>query len=187
MKTQKKKPMVRKGQEPSSPLFQFVLFVCGVGFLASILLAIGVIKIDFEAADPSSSSSTNQKSPLVTKSNTLRSNDVSSAKEIPRNEASKSAKHTLFEPFETQRSMLAKRDAVVDLHFIHIPKCGGTSMTAVLRQVACELNKGKNVDCCTNEGFCDWHAHRRCAAIKGCTDHFPQRLIIKLLHIMLKL
>lgn len=63
----------------------------------------------------------------------------------------------------------------VDLHFIHVPKCGGTSMTAILRQMACSMNTTKNEDCCTNPGFCDWHAKRRCKAIKGCTDHFPNR------------
>lgn len=62
-----------------------------------------------------------------------------------------------------------------NMHFIHIPKCGGTSMTAVLREMACAMNPEKNVDCCTNPGFCDWHAHRRCSIIKGCTDHFPNR------------
>lgn len=39
-----------------------------------------------------------------------------------------------------------------DLHFIHIPKCGGTSMTAILREVACKANPVENVDCCTNPG-----------------------------------
>jgi hypothetical protein len=48
-------------------------------------------------------------------------------------------------------------------------------MTAILRQVACQVDRSRNVDCCTNPGFCDWWSFRRCAAIKGCTDHFPQR------------
>lgn len=68
-----------------------------------------------------------------------------------------------------------KKPGSVDLHFIHIPKCGGTSMTTILRQVACKMDPEKNVDCCTNPGFCDWHAFRRCSAIRGCTDHFPNR------------
>ena len=62
-----------------------------------------------------------------------------------------------------------------DIHFIHIPKCGGTTMTAILRQVVCQLDKVKNSDCCINPGFCDWHAHRRCASIRGCINHFPER------------
>lgn len=68
----------------------------------------------------------------------------------------------------------AKPKNAMDLHFIHIPKCGGTSMTSILRQVACEVDTERNEDCCTNPGFCDWHAHRRCASIKGCINHFPQ-------------
>lgn len=39
-----------------------------------------------------------------------------------------------------------------DVHFIHIPKCGGTSMTAILREVACKLDPSRNKDCCTNPG-----------------------------------
>jgi hypothetical protein len=39
-----------------------------------------------------------------------------------------------------------------DVHFIHIPKCGGTSMTAILREVACKLDPLRNKDCCTNPG-----------------------------------
>lgn len=65
-----------------------------------------------------------------------------------------------------------------ELHFVHIPKCGGTSMTAVLRQVACHMDPVSNKDCCTNPGFCDWHANRRCSVIKGCINHFPHRNLI---------
>lgn len=65
-----------------------------------------------------------------------------------------------------------------EIHFVHIPKCGGTTMTSVLRQIQCELNPIKNADCCLNPGFCDWHAHRRCEAIKGCINHFPNRKLI---------
>ena len=71
-----------------------------------------------------------------------------------------------------------KKQGSFDLHFIHIPKCGGTSMTAILREVVCNVDKTRNADCCTNPGFCDWHAFRRCAAIRGCTNHIPQRPII---------
>ena len=47
-------------------------------------------------------------------------------------------------------------------------------MTTILRQVACEVDADRNEDCCTNPGFCDFHAHRRCSSIKGCINHFPQ-------------
>ena len=43
----------------------------------------------------------------------------------------------------------AKPKNAMDLHFIHIPKCGGTSMTTILRQVACEVDSDRNEDCCT--------------------------------------
>ena len=65
-----------------------------------------------------------------------------------------------------------------EIHFIHIPKCGGTSMSAVLRQVMCQKDPSANTECCTNPGFCDWHAHRRCPVIKGCINHFPHRPLI---------
>ncbi len=61
------------------------------------------------------------------------------------------------------------------IHFVHMPKCGGTSMTAVLRQILCAMDPNKNSDCCLNPGFCDWHAFRRCANIKGCINHFPNK------------
>jgi hypothetical protein len=62
-------------------------------------------------------------------------------------------------------------------HFVHIPKCGGTSMTAVMREIACHVDPIGNSDCCLNPGFCDWHAMRRCSVIKGCINHFPQRCV----------
>ena len=68
-----------------------------------------------------------------------------------------------------------KTEQLYDFHFVHIPKCGGTSMTAVLRQITCKIDESRNNDCCTNPGFCDWHAKRRCTAIKGCINHIPQR------------
>eukprot|EP00597_Dinobryon_sp_UTEXLB2267_P012007 CAMPEP_0170123592 /NCGR_PEP_ID=MMETSP0020_2-20130122/17581_1 /TAXON_ID=98059 /ORGANISM="Dinobryon sp., Strain UTEXLB2267" /LENGTH=250 /DNA_ID=CAMNT_0010355179 /DNA_START=48 /DNA_END=800 /DNA_ORIENTATION=- len=48
-------------------------------------------------------------------------------------------------------------------------------MTIILRQMQCVRDPLKNADCCTNPGFCDWHAFRRCEAIKGCTNHMPNR------------
>ncbi len=62
-----------------------------------------------------------------------------------------------------------------DMHFIHVPKCGGTSMTAILREIACKMDPNRNTDCCTNPGFCDWWTFQRCASIRGCTSHIPQR------------
>lgn len=62
----------------------------------------------------------------------------------------------------------------IDFHFVHIPKCGGTSMTAILRQMACNIDTTRNEDCCTNPGFCEHNDGRRCAAIKGCVNHLPQ-------------
>lgn len=62
-----------------------------------------------------------------------------------------------------------------NIHFIHIPKCGGTTMTVVLRQMQCTIDPVANADCCLNPGFCDFHAKRRCATIHGCTNHFPNR------------
>ena len=71
-----------------------------------------------------------------------------------------------------------KKKHSTDFHFIHIPKCGGTSMTALLREVSCFIDSERNIDCCTNPGFCDWHAMRRCEAIRGCTNHIPNRLLV---------
>lgn len=64
------------------------------------------------------------------------------------------------------------------IHFIHIPKCGGTTMTTLLRQIQCTADPDRNSDCCLNPGFCDWHAHRRCSTIMGCINHFPNRKFI---------
>jgi hypothetical protein len=68
-----------------------------------------------------------------------------------------------------------KPKGAIDLHFIHIPKCGGTSMTAILREVACTIDPARNVDCCTNKGFCDYNDNKRCNSIRGCINHFPNR------------
>lgn len=77
-------------------------------------------------------------------------------------------------PGRSKLGPAVKGSKTVDYHFVHIPKCGGTSMTSILRQIACNLDPQRNADCCTNPGFCDWHARRRCNAIKGCINHFPQ-------------
>ena len=64
---------------------------------------------------------------------------------------------------------------IIDFHFVHIPKCGGTSMTAILRQMACKIDPVRNLDCCTNPGFCDYNDNKKCRSIKGCINHLPQR------------
>ncbi len=79
---------------------------------------------------------------------------------------------------QNSKPLILNNNSFSEIHFVHIPKCGGTTMTTVLRQIQCVLNPVKNVDCCTNPGFCDWHAHRRCESIKGCINHFPNRKMI---------
>ena len=71
-----------------------------------------------------------------------------------------------------------KKDQKFSIHFIHVPKCGGTTMTTALRQVMCEVDPIKNRDCCINPGFCDHNSNRRCSVIKGCINHFPNRPFI---------
>ena len=68
-----------------------------------------------------------------------------------------------------------KKKGSIDLHFIHIPKCGGTSMTGILREVLCTIDPDRNQDCCTNPGFCDYNDNRKCNAIRGCINHFANR------------
>jgi hypothetical protein len=61
------------------------------------------------------------------------------------------------------------------VHFIHVPKCGGTSMTTVLRQMMCQVDPVRNRDCCLNPGFCEHQSNRKCSVVKGCINHFPNR------------
>ena len=85
-------------------------------------------------------------------------------------------------PIENKQkgNIFAKQDPkqAIRLHFMHIPKCGGTSMTAVLREVMCDVDPVRMSDCCTNPGFCDMGSNRKCAAIKGCVNHFANRQFI---------
>jgi hypothetical protein len=56
---------------------------------------------------------------------------------------------------DTRPSKIRNRDIINRqyIHFIHIPKCGGTTMTIILRQMQCNRDPVKNVDCCTNPGI----------------------------------
>jgi hypothetical protein len=95
--------------------------------------------------------------------------------EIRENNTSTAASSSLALRRQSPLNPWKKQNGSIDLHFIHIPKCGGTSMTAILRQVLCQIDPQRNHDCCTNPGFCDWHAFRRCGSIRGCTNHNPNR------------
>jgi hypothetical protein len=136
----------------------FLIGIFALGFIVSIFVGLGFlnfhISLNFNY--------------FISKSNNVVTNKLEQAK--PQIEV----------PVTSTKAYNSKKYSI-DLHFIHIPKCGGTSMTAVLRQVACEMNQEKNIDCCKNPGFCDWHAFRRCAAIKGCTDHFPFRFFKRII------
>ena len=56
---------------------------------------------------------------------------------------------------DTRPSKIRNRDVISRqyIHFIHIPKCGGTTMTIILRQMQCVRDPVKNADCCTNPGI----------------------------------
>eukprot|EP01038_Epipyxis_sp_PR26KG_P007142 gene7142-9745_t len=69
-----------------------------------------------------------------------------------------------------------------DILFIHIPKCGGTSFTSVLRQIQCNIDSNKHIDCCSNVGTCNWKKLRRCASIFGCVGHIPRIELISRIH-----
>eukprot|EP00605_Chrysophyceae_sp_TOSAG23-4_P001751 GSChrysophyteH1.ASY1.ANO1.1938.1 assembled CDS len=105
----------------------------------------------------------------------VSSSDQSDLSEVQAIHYKEKPKHATKRKLELDHFLAEKQRGAFDIHFIHIPKCGGTSMTAILRQVACQLDQVRNEDCCTNPGFCDWHAHRRCASIRGCINHIPQR------------
>jgi hypothetical protein len=51
------------------------------------------------------------------------------------------------------------------LHYVHMPKCGGTTTSTVLREVACAINPTVNTDCCTNPGWCETHYNRGCKVL----------------------
>ena len=60
------------------------------------------------------------------------------------------------------------------LLFVHIPKCGGSALTAALRRFACVAN-GPKSDCCENPGFCQRAKPkpRLCQALVNCHGHQP--------------
>jgi len=62
------------------------------------------------------------------------------------------------------------------LVFVHVPKCGGSALTAVLRRVACAANKDPTSPCCLSPGFCqrDKRKLRLCPDILNCHSHQPQ-------------
>ena len=66
--------------------------------------------------------------------------------------------------------------ATTEMHFVHVPKCGGTSVTKVLRRMACAKNNGTEdtLDCCLRPGFCGAPEHRMCRMIMGCINHLPK-------------
>ena len=61
------------------------------------------------------------------------------------------------------------------LIFVHLPKCGGSALTAALRRFACAAN-GPASDCCENPGFCQRAKPkpRVCGALLNCHGHTPQ-------------
>ena len=68
------------------------------------------------------------------------------------------------------------------IHHVHIPKCGGTSYSSVLRRAGCEVSTRRlpsldpsTIDCCVNPGKCDARGHKTCAFLmSGCHNHIPQ-------------
>lgn len=67
------------------------------------------------------------------------------------------------------------------VHFVHVPKCGGTSAVTSLRAIMChqfQASHGElgSKDCC-KPGFCQLDLvpgrSRVCQTVAGCTGHFP--------------
>jgi len=73
-------------------------------------------------------------------------------------------------------------------HFVHMPKCGGTALSAVMRRMLCVRNTPdflrpantsaivtyEEIDCCIDPGTCDPPQDRKCNAIFGCHGHAPR-------------
>ena len=112
-------------------------------------------------------------SPAISQPQTNIEPTISQNSQLKVNKDDISLKKELALPvIEKPKPVQTKGDKI---HFIHIPKCGGTTMTTLLRQIQCTADPEGNSDCCLNPGFCDWHAHRRCSTIMGCINHFPNR------------
>ena len=72
-------------------------------------------------------------------------------------------------------------------HFVHVPKCGGTTFTTILRRASCRLltlystahslPPSPPADCCTNPGYCE-NPNRLCASVSGCQNHLPQLTLL---------
>jgi len=62
------------------------------------------------------------------------------------------------------------------IHFIHIPKTGGTSFTALMREAMCIIDgqDDPEYDCCVNPGFCEPGLHQVCKTIDNCQGHHPR-------------
>jgi len=47
-----------------------------------------------------------------------------------------------------------KGEQLYEIHFVHVPKCGGTSITRVLRRMECAMHNGtaETMDCCNSPG-----------------------------------
>ena len=62
------------------------------------------------------------------------------------------------------------------LIFVHVPKCGGSALTATLRRLACVANGNPTNPCCSNPGFCQRNRQkmRLCPDVLNCHSHQPQ-------------
>ncbi len=174
--------MRRKNQLRTIPKFRLCLFLAALIFAATIFIVVLMHSVSFSQQDrfvwlKSLKLQYSTGTQPRIQSTAVLAHHQRSSSDIPRNnEANEVASMRLQEPtygisVETKMQQLSH----ANIHFIHIPKCGGTTMTSLLREIQCLRDPVKNKDCCINPGFCDWHAHRRCDSIKGCINHFPNR------------
>lgn len=80
----------------------------------------------------------------------------------------------------TAVSVAEHEEVTVDVNrmlFVHVPKCGGTAFTSLLRKIQCHRNSTAHPDCCRNPGSCYIKGFRRCISILGCVSHFPRRYV----------
>ncbi|GMI59473.1 hypothetical protein ScalyP_jg4579 [Parmales sp. scaly parma] len=73
------------------------------------------------------------------------------------------------------------------IHVVHVPKCGGTSLSSTLRRASCILSSDSEPssfplvgsDCCVNPGPCERNDQRTCDKIlTGCHNHIPDLLTL---------